>query len=104
MAVIPQADWERLAAPFAAYGVTLLAEHKTALESKLAVFSDTETNAIVSAIASKITAGGIAGLLTPEFRNALVASEPSLDAIVNGNESSAFDAVLAYLQSLASKS
>ena len=94
-----------LAAPIVvaieAAGAALLESDKAAIEKFIEPLADDDANKIVSAIAAHINMNGIAGMVAPALRNALVGSEPQLDTIINSNIEGGFNALEALLSAKA---
>lgn len=84
-----------------AAGAKLLEADKAKLEAFLEPLADDDANKIVSAIAAHINMNGVAGMIAPALRNALVGSEPTIDAVINSNINGGFDQLESLLDGLA---
>ena len=90
-----------LLAALEAAGAKLIHEDKAHLEALLAPIVSAGANAIIDAIAMRITMNGLAGMIAPALRNALTGAEPQIDAILNGGIAGGFDNLEALLDRLA---
>ena len=93
----------QIVSALAEVGYEVLSTDKLFLLSNLSRLSATTVAAVVEAVASQLTGGGLAGLAKGEIKQTLIIAVPSLQTIASSDEQAAFEDLCSYLSYLVKK-